>query len=145
MEYNISKVIDGISKKIYEIFGDNYHINTNEIPQNFEKPAFFIKLIDDKSKHYRGPRYKADKSFVIYGFSENDKDEELYEMGELLYNLEYINLEDGSLLRGINKSFRVEDKTLIFLVDYNTFVYKNKDEGKKMQKIYINEEVNENG
>jgi len=141
MVYNIAKVLDGISKKIFSVFGDSYSISTDDIPQNFEKPAFFIKVLNDNEKHYRGRRYSSNKSFVIYGFSANDSEEELYEMGESLYNLEYIELEDGSLLRGINRSFRVENKTLIFLVDYNTFVYKQGNDDEKMQTIYINEEV----
>lgn len=141
MVYSIAKVLDGISKKIFSVFGDSYSISTDDIPQNFEKPAFFIKVLNDNEKHYRGRRYSSNKSFVIYGFSANDSEEELYEMGESLYNLEYIELEDGSLLRGINRSFRVENKTLIFLVDYNTFVYKQGDDDRKMQTIYINEEV----
>lgn len=141
MVYSIAKVLDGISKKIFSVFGDDYNISTDDIPQNFEKPAFFIKVLNDNEKHYRGKRYSSNKSFVIYGFSENDSEEELYEMGENLYNLEYIELEDGSLLRGINRSFRVENKTLIFLIDYNTFVYKKGIEDEKMQTIYINEEV----
>lgn len=141
MVYSIAKVLDGISKNIFSVFGENYNISTDDIPQNFEKPAFFIKVLNDNEKHYRGRRYSSNKSFVIYGFSANDSEEELYEMGESLYNLEYIKLEDGSLLRGINRSFRVENKTLIFLVDYNTFVYKQGTEDDKMQTIYINEEV----
>lgn len=141
MVYSIAKVLDGISKNIFSVFGESYNISTDDIPQNFEKPAFFIKVLNDNEKHYRGRRYSSNKSFVIYGFSANDSEEELYEMGESLYNLEYIKLEDGSLLRGINRSFRVENKTLIFLVDYNTFVYKQGNEDDKMQTIYINEEV----
>lgn len=141
MEYSIAKVLDGISNKIYSVFGNDYNISTDDIPQNFEKPAFFIKVLNDNEKHYRGRRYNSNKSFVIYGFSANDSEEELYEMGESLYNLEYIKLEDGSLLRGINRSFRVENKTLIFLVDYNTFVYKQGTSDDKMKKIYINGEV----
>ncbi len=144
MDYNTLKVINGISKKIYELFGDSYNIETSEVPQDFNKPAFFIKEINDKEKHYRGPRYSSNKSFVIYGFAKDDTDEELYEMGEKLYNLEYIKLEDNHLLRGIDKSFRVENKILIFLVDFNTFVYKNTDNSEKMKKIFINEEVNNN-
>lgn len=141
MEYSIAKVLDGISNKIYSVFGNDYNISTDDIPQNFKKPAFFIKVLNDNEKHYRGKRYNSNKSFVIYGFSANDSEEELYEMGESLYNLEYIKLEDGSLLRGINRSFRVENKTLIFLVDYNTFVYKQGTSDDKMKKIYINGEV----
>lgn len=141
MVYSIAKVLDGISNKIFSVFGNDYNISTDDIPQNFEKPAFFIKVLNDNEKHYRGRRYSSNKSFVIYGFSTNDSEEELYKMGESLYNLEYIELEDGSLLRGINRSFRVENKTLIFLIDYNTFVYKKGIEDEKMQTIYINEEV----
>ncbi len=144
MEYSVLKVIDGISKKIFEIFGQKYNIHTNGIPQKFDKPAFFIKLINGNEKHFRGIRYKNNKSFIIYGFAENDDEEKLYEMGEKLYDLEYIELEDGSLLRGTNRNYKVENKTLLFLVDYNTFVYKKAEEGEKMQKIDINGEVKEN-
>ena len=110
MEYSVLKVIDGISKKIFEIFGQEYNIHTNGIPQKFDKPAFFIKLINGNEKHFRGIRYKNNKS----------------------------------LLRGTNRNYKVENKTLLFLVDYNTFVYKKAEEGEKMQKIDINGEVKEN-
>lgn len=144
MDYNTQMVINGIANKIYETFGESYNIETSGVMQDFNKPAFFIKEINDKETPHFCKRYRANKSFCIYGFSENDTDEELYELGEKLYNLEYINLENGNVLKGLNMNFKIEDSVLVFLVDFNTFIYKQDatKENEKMKKInIINKEV----
>lgn len=143
MNYNTQMIINGIANKIYEIFGENYNIETSGVMQDFNKPAFFIKEINDREIPYLSKRYRVNKSFCIYGFSENDTDEELYEMGEKLYNLEYINLENGNLLKGLNMNFKIEDRVLVFLIDFNSFIHKQDtiEEKEKMKNININKEV----
>jgi len=128
MELTKNNIIDAVTKKIHEIFGDEYNIEVGDVKQGFETPCFFVKCIDSKEQHYRGKRYKKDLNFNIIGFSANELLKELYEMSDKLYELEYIRLDNGDLLRCINKNDRIEDNVLQFFFDIKCFVYKKSPE-----------------
>lgn len=143
-EFKTDKVIDAISKKINEIFGDEYHIEDDEVKQGFETPCFFIHQFNGERKLFRGKRYNSNLNFEIIGFSKNNTLKELNEMAEALYEIEYITLENGDILRCTNMNYRIEDKVLQFFFDINNFLYKEESLGDKMQKLSINGEVKEN-
>lgn len=41
----VDKLLTGISQKLNTLFGDNYPIFTEDIPQGLTPPAFFIQLL----------------------------------------------------------------------------------------------------
>lgn len=143
-EFKTDKVIDAISKKINEIFGDKYHIEDDEVKQGFETPCFFIHQFNGERKHFRGKRYNSSLNFEIIGFSKTNTSKELNEMAEALYEIEYITLENRDILRCTNMNYRIEDKVLQFFFDIKNFLYKEESLGDKMQKLSINGEVKEN-
>lgn len=143
-EFKTDKVIDAISKKINEIFGDEYHIEDDEVKQGFQTPCFFIHQFNGERKLFRGKRYNSNLNFEIIGFSKSNTLEELNDMAEALYEIEYITLENGDILRCTNMNYRIEDKVLQFFFDINNFLYKEESLGDKMQKLSINGEVKEN-
>lgn len=146
MESNISIdiIINGISKKINEIFGDEYNIENDEVKQGFEAPCFFIHLFNGNRKHYRQNRYKSELNFQIVGFAKNDDNKQLYEMAEGLYDIEYFTIENGDIIRCFNMNHKIESGVLQFFFDVKNFIYSNKNETDKMENISVNEEVKDN-
>ena len=140
-EFRVKKIIDAISQKVNEIFGDEYNIETDEVKQGFETPCFFIRQFNGERQHFRGKRYKSNLNFEIIGFSKNETLDELNEMAENLYQIEYIKLDNGDLLRCINMNYKIEDKVLHFLFDINNFLYLEEAIPDKMENISISGEV----
>lgn len=123
-EFTLNSIINAITRKINEIFGEDYNIEVGNVKQGFETPCFFVKCLNGDDKNYRGKRYQKNLNFNIIGFSKNDIVTELYDMSDKLYNLEYITLDNGDLLRCINRTHRIEDNTLQFFFDIKCFIYK---------------------
>lgn len=146
MESNISVdiIINAISKKIHEIFGDEYNIESDEVKQGFEAPCFFIHLFNGNRKHYRQNRYKSELNFQIVGFAKNDDRKQLYEMAEGLYDIEFFTIESGDIIRCFNMNHKIENGVLQFFFDVKNFIYSNKIETDKMENISVKEEVKNN-
>lgn len=133
----INKIIDGISEKLNESFGDGYEIYTELKNQGFEEPCFSIMCVNPISNQVIGNRYFRNNLFSILYFPESKEPrndcnavlESLYLALETITIKE--NLLDGtvkqSLVRGTNMRGELVDDVLNFLVNFNMFVYKVED------------------
>lgn len=140
----INPIIAGISIKINELFGDGYKIYDNNVNQGMEKPCFFINFLDGEESRQIGLEirsYLDTLHFDITGFAENDDRATLNDMIDKLYDLEYIKLENGVLIRADKMKPKIEDEVLHFFIDYKVFVNKKDDESIKMDNYDYNEEV----
>ncbi len=140
----INPIIAGISIKINELFGDGYKIYDNNVNQGMEKPCFFINFLDGEESRQIGLEirsYLDTLHFDITGFAENDDRATLNDMIDKLYDLEYIKLENGILVRADKMKPKIEDAVLHFFIDYKVFVNKKDDESIKMDNYDYNEEV----
>lgn len=140
----INPIIAGISIKINELFGDGYKIYDNNVNQGMEKPCFFINFLDGEESRQIGLEirsYLDTLYFDITGFAENDDRATLNDMIDKLYDLEYIKLENGVLIRADKMKPKIEDDVLHFFIDYKVFVNKKDDESIKMDNYDYNEEV----
>lgn len=141
----LNDVLDGISIKLNEVFGETYTIYTNNIEQGFNTPCFFIKMLPENRSKKLGNRYYNETSFVIHVFLENAEVEELNDIAEALYQeLEVIKLVSGDMLRGNNMKKEINDDVLEFFIDYNYFTYKEVEKGDAMETIEVNGEVKKN-
>ena len=144
----INTVISGLSLKIKELFGDNYHIYDDKVKQGMQKPCFFINFINGEESRQVGLEIKSYLDtlfFDITGFAENDERAELNNMIDKLYNLEYITLADGTLLRANSLKPKIEDNVLHFFIDYKIFINKKGEESIKIEDVNFNEGVKNNG
>lgn len=127
----VNKIIDGISIKINELFGDNYYIYSENVKQGFKEPCFFISLLKPSSTPKLGNRSLREYNFGIQYFpsSSNSKNAEMYEVSEkLISGLEYISFEN-KLLRGSKIKAEIVDDVLHFFIKYSLFaVQKEEDE-----------------
>lgn len=139
----IKKIIDGISIKLNEIFGDDYEIYDNKVEQGMKKPCFFIYFLDGDINRQIGLGVKSYLDvlhFDIVGFSKNDSRIELNDMSDKLrYGLEYITLADKTLIRANNLKSKIEDDVLHFFIDYKIFTSQKDSEKEdiKMNKIQL--------
>ena len=134
----INKIIDGISLKLHEEFGDGYRIYTEEVKQGLKTPCFFINALDPKQDLFRNNRYSLTNMFCIQYISENKNPKlECNKVRDRLFNcLEYININEPisekdcitSLIRGKNMHGEYNAEILNFFVNYDIFVDKTKEE-----------------
>lgn len=143
----IDDIIDAVILSLEEIFGDKYKYYPENIGQNMELPCFYIKYLKGKEDYLVGNRYSSKSSFVIHGHVEDtlDKKEKLNKMATSLYELEYIKLKNGNLIRLENRNSNIEDDIVIFYFDVNVHLIKKKnDDSENMQNINMNEGVKNN-
>lgn len=120
----INSIIDGISIKLNQEFGDSYEIYSEEIKQGLNEPCFFIAFLRNGQTQVIGQRYYKEHFFDIHYFpkSVTDRNLELNEVAEELSDvLEYITV-NGDLIRGTNMNSEVVDGVLHFMVNFNLFV-----------------------
>lgn len=139
-EICLNDVLDAISVKINEIFGNKYTIYSNEIKQGFQTPCFYIKVLPESRTKKLGPRYQMNTSFVIHTFLDEPTVEELNDIGHQLYQLEEININDNVVI-GTGMRTEIVDNVLEFFIDYNFFVFTESIQTEVMVDFVITEEV----
>ena len=133
----INKIIDGISRAIWAEFGEKYEIYTQEVKQGLKKPCFSVLCINPVFKQYLGKRYFSMNQFCVYYFPENDIDnfKECNEVSERIFDCLELITVDKDIIRASNINSNINDGVLIFTVNYNLFVYKNKNSLSNMENI----------
>nr|DAJ28782.1 MAG TPA: tail completion protein [Caudoviricetes sp.] len=134
----LNEIVNAIGLKLSENF-EGIDVHREDLEQGFKEPCFFIDLLNPSEKQIVGNRYLRSYLFDITYFPKDKKAQEIFETLDKLYTvLEYIKLDDGSLVRGIDRNSREEDKVLHFFVTYEMFIYKLDGEKTKMGKLGIN-------
>lgn len=139
----LNEIVNGIGLKLSKSF-NGIDIHKEELEQGFEEPCFFIDLLNHGEKQIIGNRYLRSYLFDIVYFPKKKSSEEIFEVLDKLYSvLEYIELDDSTLIRGIDRNSREEDKVLHFFVTYEMFIYKLDEEKPKMKKLDVNNGLKE--
>lgn len=97
-----------------------------EIKQGLKEPCFFISCINPAFQRYMGKRYFRQNQFAIQYFpkSEENANEECYGVAERMnWCLETIETSEG-MIHGTQMKHEVVDGVLIFIVNYDCFVYR---------------------
>lgn len=134
-----TEIINGITTKLFETFGEDFTIYTENIEQNLKLPCFFVELVASSRKQIVGKRYKSENVFDIHFFTseEEDKKKGRNVASILLEALEYINLANGDLLRGTNMHFENVDDVLHFFVNYNVHLIQLDEKAESMGELNI--------
>lgn len=105
----------------------NCDIWIDKIKQGFTEPCFFIRLIKSSEKKIMDNRFIRKNNYMISYFND-DYNEDLYEkINELHDLLDFISLENGDLIRGIDANSEVIDGIIHFNISYNYTVIKEKE------------------
>jgi hypothetical protein len=137
----LNKIIDGISIKINELFGEDYFIYSEDIKQGLNEPCFFISSLINVSTSKNSNRSFRTNGFNVQYFprSSNEKNTEINNVIETLMDgLEYISVDD-SLIRGSKMKSEVVDCVLHFFINYDLFVKKENTFGDAMESMTIKE------
>ena len=133
----VNQIYTAIAKKLEELF-DEPLIFFDQLPQTFNGPCFWVRLLKAEQNQLLYNRYKVTLDFDIMMYPSNDEEfiEELNSAGaDLLHGIEYIVTEDGNYLRGTNIGYEVQDGVLHFFISYILFTIVPYDRGVKMNKL----------
>ncbi len=138
-------LVIAISKRLYELFGNDYKIDIDEKKQGFNPPCFFIADLTVGQDLIIRNRYKRMHSFDIQYFPKGGEKitAECRSVKEtLLMGMEYISI-GSDLIRGTNMSAEIHDDVLHFFVDYNFQLFRVLDQAPKMQTLQQYQSVKE--
>ena len=124
----VPDIIDGISIKLNQVFGNEYEIYGDEdIKQGLKRPCFFIAVLAPSQEPMLKGRYFRRNPFDVHYFPKKDNSRIEIEQtaGKLYEAMEYIALPNGDTLRGTGMSYEVVDSILHFFVSFNHFVVQN--------------------
>lgn len=140
----INKLIDGISIRLNQMFGDDYNIYTETVEQGFKEPCFFIKSLDpSKTPHPNKQSFREYLFDVMYFPESNETNSEINSVTEDLFEgLEVIELLNGDLKRGSNMHAETVDDKLHFFVNFNVLVRKV-EQYENMEALEIYQNVKE--
>lgn len=137
-------IVDAISVQLFEVFGAEYAIYTENIEQDLQEPCFFIDVVNVSRSQIINRRYYANNAFDICYFSnEVDKKRDFRHVADALMDeMEYISLANGDLLHATNMSHEVVDDVLHFFVNYNLVVMKEAAPYVDMENAAIETSIN---
>ncbi len=133
-------IMDAVTCRLNELFGDGYEIYTDEVEQELHEPCFFVQFLEPSEKPMIGLRAFRNTGMCIQYIPKegSQKSRDLNQMASrLMDGMELVTLPGGDLLRGTSKSTKVSDGILNFFVNYNMFIIKKKDTEGAMETIRV--------
>jgi len=140
----VNDLIDGISVKLNQVFGDDYRIYSENVNQGLKEPCFFIAVLNPTQSQVIGLRYFKEHPFDIHYFpsSKDGGNQEIQDVASKLFDaLEYITLLNGDLVRGTEMHYEKVNDVLHFFVKYNMFVHKQVEAADEMETLTVNNDV----
>ena len=137
-----NKIITGISQKLFETFGLDYKIYTENVEQFLNPPCFYVELLQSSMQQIVSRRYRLENLFDIHFFTnENEPKNDFRRVADILYDaLEYI-IVDNDLVRGLGMHYEIVDDVLHFFVSYNLILIKTIEPEDKMETLKTRGEI----
>lgn len=100
----IDDITVAISRKLHEAFGSSYKKYTDEIPQGFQTPCFFIQILSFEHIKQIGNRWKVTPLFNVQYFPSNGASESANMSLKVQRALKDVTLINGAVMlaRGAN-------------------------------------------
>lgn len=132
---NINDLKLGINKILRSKFS-NIAVHDEDIKQGFEKPCFFISVLNSYQKKEFNRRYRKNICFDIHYFSYKENvNNEFSNIADNLYEaLEYVKI-NKNLYRANNMRHEVIDGVLHFFLNFNYHVFKRVEKESKMRNL----------
>lgn len=120
----INDIVNGISNAIYEKYGQQCRIYTENVEQGLKEPCFFIAVLKANQARIIGNRYKLTVSLDVHYFpATKAKNKEINEVAQALYAaLMQIKLINGDMLNGLDLHWEAVEDVLHFFVTYKPVV-----------------------
>ncbi|MDO5096715.1 MAG: hypothetical protein Q4D65_09145 [Peptostreptococcaceae bacterium] len=122
MSKTMSTLLVAIAQALDKEFG-NIRIETGEVPQAFEVPAFYIAPLDLSRKPEVNQRYWKENTFVITYFPEESENAlELADAAERSMRALDVIDDSGSLIRAKDIEIRIQDGVAVITAEYHAYV-----------------------
>ena len=140
----INSIIKGITNAIYQKFGNDCEIYTEEVEQGLEEPCFFVYCINPQSNIFLGRRRVNSHQFAIQYIAKgpNKKAEINDVFSRLNTAVEIVNV-NGDKIMASSVSNNIESGVLTVTLTYKYFSY-TKEGTDVMKEQVLNQEVNSN-
>lgn len=122
------EIIDAISVRLNEVFGEDYTIYLEQVEQGLQTPCFFIQPIESTDKNMISIRKYRTNTFVITFIPSGtgSQREQLVQVANrLLDHFDSFDLGNGVVLPTFDRSIDVADGTLNFILAFKYYKYKN--------------------
>lgn len=139
----INSIIEAVANSLYSEFGDGYKIYSDPIPQGTEEPCFFVRLLNSAIKQVMGGRYRMTNQICIQYLPSdklNPKTEFTAVSERLMTTVDNITVGGGPI-HGSGIHSEVTSEVLSFFVDYNLYVYREKNTADMMENIELTEKL----
>lgn len=144
VQVTVNSIRSGLILALSELF-PTMDIYGEEIPEDFEAPCFFVKLLTMSQDQELNRRYNRSYSFDVQFFPKgHNYNNEAHEMAENLYDALRSITIDGAIYTGTSMNHEIVDRVLHFFVDFNFLVWTEKAPGIKMRTL-DQEEMLKNG
>lgn len=135
----LNDIVDGISIRLNELFGDSCEIYTEDMEQDIADQCFFVNTLETSQSEALGNRKHRGYPFNLTYISKGGKRDLRTAADKLTAGMELIRLPDDSLMRGTGMHGEIVDGVLQFFVEYNAYVLiAGGDDSEKMADIRIN-------
>lgn len=118
----INDIINAISIKLYQSFGDGYTIYVDEVPQGFETPAFLIQFLSLEQIQQIGKRWRIVTLFNVQYFPSGRATEAANFTLKVQQALKDIKLINGSIMLGTGANSEVTDGVAHNFINFNFFL-----------------------
>ncbi len=130
-------ILKGICTAVFESFGKDFAIYTENVKQGFKKPCFFIGLSEQNASKLLGNRLFFRNAFYIKLYDDFFEKKAVDFEKKLFDALEYIFAEND-ILHGTNQKGVFKDGVYHFYVEYNFFALRQKEKDQLMEVLDIN-------
>lgn len=122
----VNDLIDGISIKLNQVFGDGKKIYSESVKQGLKEPCFFIAVLNPLQTQIIGNMYLRQQPFDVHYFPtiQGSKNELHAMASDLFIALEYVTLINGDLVHGTKMNYEIVDDVLHFFVNYDMRIRK---------------------
>lgn len=136
----LNEILDAVTARINEVFGDDYTIYTDAVEQGLQTPCFFVGFLEPSEKPMIGGRYFREAGIYIQ-FLPGEVDEPARERNRvadiLMIAMEEIALDGGRRLNGTKRNCKTEGGVLSFFVNYNQFAVRERPAEPLMEDINV--------
>lgn len=115
---NISDIETAITRKLRQEFGSGYKLYTEEIPQNFTEPCFFVQFLNLEQFDRLGKQWRVNTFFNVQYFGTGARNMTLKVQGALnivqLVNGQYMRAtsQNSEMVEGVAHNFMSFNFTL---------------------------------
>lgn len=120
----LNDIIDAISIKLDQVFGDGCRIYSEDVKQGLKEPCFFIAVLNPSQSQIIGSRFSREYPVDIHYFpkAKENNNEMMTVTDKMMSEMDVVTMINGDNIRGNDIRFEVVDGVLHFFVKYKVIV-----------------------